>query len=118
MADPNTGVTVYDSTPYSGQAGWFQVGGTSVSAPLWGAIIALADQQRVASGKNPLTGSDVPLYLIAGSTSSTGSSLYEYFYNDVTSGSNGGFSATPVYDEVTGLGTPITVNLVPGLATY
>jgi len=33
-ADPNSGVAVYDSTPYSGQSGWFQVGGTSASSPM------------------------------------------------------------------------------------
>lgn len=118
VADPYTGVTVYDTTAYSGATGWFQVGGTSASAPMWGAIVALANQQRVATGKAVLTGADVPLYLMAGSTSSTGSALYGYFFFDVTSGNNGGFSTAPKYDEVTGLGTPVTVNLVPGLAAY
>ena len=118
VADPNTGVTVYDSTAYSGQTGWFQVGGTSASCPMWGAIVALSDQQRVSAKKSTLSGADVPLYLIASSTDATGTSLYGYFFNDVTAGSNGGFSATPKYDEVTGLGTPITQNLVPGLAAY
>ncbi len=118
VANPNTGVTVYDSTAYSGQTGWFQVGGTSASCPMWGAIVALSDQSRVSAKKSTLSGADVPLYLMAGSTDATGASLYGYFFNDVTSGSNGGFSATPKYDEVTGLGTPITQNLVPGLAAY
>ncbi|MEW1808905.1 hypothetical protein [Pseudarthrobacter sp. NPDC080039] len=36
-ADPASGVSVYDSTPYNGQTGWFAVGGTSVSSPLWAA---------------------------------------------------------------------------------
>jgi subtilase family serine protease len=39
-ADPNSGVAVYDSTPYSGQSGWFQVGGTSASTPMWAAASA------------------------------------------------------------------------------
>ena len=103
---------------YSGQTGWFQVGGTSASCPMWGAIVALSDQQRVSAKKSTLSGADVPLYLIAGSFDATRTSLYGYFFNDVTSGSNGSFSATPKYDEVTGLGTPITQNLVPGLAAY
>jgi len=34
-ADPASGVSVYDSTPYDdGTTGWFQVGGTSASAPM------------------------------------------------------------------------------------
>ncbi len=36
-ADPNSGVSVYDSTAYFGQSGWFQVGGTSASTPMWAA---------------------------------------------------------------------------------
>jgi subtilase family serine protease len=36
-ADPASGVSVYDSTRYQGQAGWFKVGGTSASAPMWAA---------------------------------------------------------------------------------
>jgi subtilase family serine protease len=118
VADPNTGVAVYDSTSYSAQKGWFQVGGTSASCPMWGAIVALANEQRVSSIKPTLSGADAALYKIAGSTNSSGASLYGYFFYDVSAGSNGGFSATPKYDEVTGLGTPATVNLIPGLAAY
>ena len=37
-ADPSSGVSVYDSTPYDdGSTGWFQVGGTSASSPMWAA---------------------------------------------------------------------------------
>ncbi len=36
-ADPASGVSVYDSTKYSGQSGWFTVGGTSASSPMWAA---------------------------------------------------------------------------------
>jgi subtilase family serine protease len=36
-ADPASGVSVYDTTRYQGQAGWFKVGGTSASAPMWAA---------------------------------------------------------------------------------
>jgi hypothetical protein len=41
-ADPNTGAAVYDSVKYQGRAGWFQVGGTSFSAPQVTAVYALA----------------------------------------------------------------------------
>jgi subtilase family serine protease len=34
-ADPNSGASVYDSTRYNGQAGWWRVGGTSLSSPMW-----------------------------------------------------------------------------------
>jgi subtilase family serine protease len=36
-ADPASGVSVYDSTPYQQQQGWFTVGGTSASSPMWAA---------------------------------------------------------------------------------
>jgi subtilase family serine protease len=41
-ADPASGVSVYDSTRYQGQQGWFQVGGTSASSPMWAARSAVA----------------------------------------------------------------------------
>src|SRR5262249_55618377 len=42
VADPNTGVAIYDNTPYYGGTGWYQIGGTSLSAPLVAAVYALA----------------------------------------------------------------------------
>ena len=39
-------------------------------------------------------------------------------YNDITSGSNGVFSAGPGYDEVTGMGTPKASLVVADLATF
>lgn len=41
VADPNTGVAVYDTYQLSG-SGWYQFGGTSVSSPIIAAVYALA----------------------------------------------------------------------------
>ncbi|MDQ3897142.1 MAG: S53 family peptidase [Actinomycetota bacterium] len=41
-ADPASGVSVYDSTRYQGQKGWFSVGGTSASSPMWAGRAAVA----------------------------------------------------------------------------
>jgi subtilase family serine protease len=41
-ADPASGVSVYDSTRYHGQKGWWTVGGTSASSPMWAARSAVA----------------------------------------------------------------------------
>jgi hypothetical protein len=41
VADPSTGVAIYDSTAYYGQTGWFQIGGTSASAPMLAAHAAV-----------------------------------------------------------------------------
>lgn len=53
VADPNTGAAVYDSTPYNGQAGWFQVGGTSLSSPLIAGVYALSGKYGGAANSLP-----------------------------------------------------------------
>ncbi|HVA49693.1 MAG TPA: S53 family peptidase [Pirellulales bacterium] len=108
-ANPNTGVPVYDSISYSGQSGWFQVGGTSAGAPQWSGLVAVADQARQNAGQSSLANAQADLYSVA-STSTTD-------FHDVTSGSAGGNTATSGYDLVTGLGTPVANNLVQSLAS-
>jgi subtilase family serine protease len=92
VADPNTGVAVYDSYTYQGVGGWLVFGGTSVSSPL------------IAS-----------VYALAGNASATSYGSYPYSntaaLNDVTGGSNGSCgnvlcNATSGWDGPTGLGTP------------
>ncbi len=106
-ANPNTGFAVYDSLATGGQSGWFEVGGTSDAAPQWAAIVAIADQGRVADGGSTLNGAQAALYSLPSSD-----------FHEITSGSNGGYSATAGYNEVTGLGTPIANLLIPGLVSY
>jgi subtilase family serine protease len=91
-ADPNTGVSVYDSTPYQGYSGWWVVGGTSAGAPQWAAIQALG-----------LSANNNNFYPDASS------SAYASYFRDITSGSNG-YPAGSGYDLVTGLGSPLTTN--------
>jgi hypothetical protein len=91
---------VYDS---SGYGGWIQVYGTSAGAPQWAALIAIADQGLALAGKGSLDGATQTL-----------PRLYQLSpgdFHDITTGSNGGYSAGPGYDLVTGLGTPVA-NLV------
>ena len=54
--DPETGVRVYQSSLYSGQGSWEVVGGTSLGAPAWAAIAAIANQGRALQGKSSLDG--------------------------------------------------------------
>ena len=54
--DPDTGVRVYQTSLYGGQGSWEVVGGTSLGAPAWAAIIAIADQGRALKGKGSLDG--------------------------------------------------------------
>ncbi|XUL89790.1 S53 family peptidase [Streptomyces galilaeus] len=94
VADPATGVSVYDS--YGVTAGWYTFGGTSVSAPIIAGVYALAGTP--ASGTYP---AQYP-YDYAGTSS----------LNDVTSGNNGTCTtsyfctAATGYDGPTGWGTP------------
>jgi subtilase family serine protease len=115
-ANPTTGVLVYDSTPISGASGWFGVGGTSLGAPAWAGIIALADQARAAGLFIPGNLLSSPFYNAAAST------LYTVDYRDITSGFNGGCGAICTahtgYDLVTGLGSPHANKLVPFLQTH
>jgi hypothetical protein len=91
VADPNTGVAVYDTYD---QGGWLEVGGTSVATPVIASIYALVG----APAPNTYPAS----YLYA----HTGA------LNDVTSGADGTCSpaylctAGPGYDGPTGWGTP------------
>ncbi|MGA2939991.1 MAG: S53 family peptidase [Syntrophobacteraceae bacterium] len=107
LGDPNTGVLVYDSVN-----GWYVVGGTSVSAQCWAAIVALADQLRAAAKLAPLTDGHQALYTLAGS-----SARYNVkgHYRDITAGYNGDFAALAGYDFITGLGSPMAGSLVPAL---
>jgi len=117
-ADPQTGVAVYDSTPYSGQTGWFQLGGTSVGAPQWAALIVLADQAR----STPLSSNNLSSSPLYNAASLTIVGVYASNYRDITSGSNGSCgilcTAGPGYDFVTGLGTPLANALVPYLSSH
>jgi subtilase family serine protease len=104
-SDPNTGFLIYDSVGLpSGQSG-FVVGGTSAGAPQWAGILALADQARAANGLGPLANAQSAVYGLPAAD-----------FHDITSGSNGAYSAGPGYDLVTGLGTPIVNLIVPALA--
>jgi subtilase family serine protease len=94
VADPRTGVAVYDSTPSGGQSGWQVFGGTSAASPLIAALYVQAGS--AATADNP--------------------AAYPYAHpaslNDVTAGGNGTCSpaslctAGPGWDGPTGLGTP------------
>ncbi|PWU24967.1 MAG: peptidase S8 [Candidatus Rokuibacteriota bacterium] len=99
-ADPNTGAAVYDSTRYCSlfgifncTTGWYQVGGTSLAAPLVAAVYALAGN---------------------GASTTYGSFPYSHTSSlfDVTSGSNGTCSPSYLctagsgFDGPSGLGAP------------
>lgn len=103
VADPATGVSVYDSYGADG-TGWLTYGGTSASAPIIASVYALAGTPG---------SSDYPAqypYNAAGTSA----------LNDVTSGSNGTCStsyfckAGSGYDGPTGWGTPEGITAFTG----
>ncbi len=96
---------VYDTSSYGG---WIQVYGTSAGAPQWAALVAVADQGLALSGKGSLDGATQTLpdlYKLPGSD-----------FHDVTTGSNGAYSAGAGYDLVTGRGSPYANLIVDSLA--
>jgi subtilase family serine protease len=92
VADPSTGVAVYDSTRFQGASGWQVYGGTSASSPIIASVYTM--------GGN-----------LAGNPASF-TWTHTGGLNDVTSGSNGVCSpsvwchAGAGWDGPTGLGTP------------
>jgi subtilase family serine protease len=95
VADPDTGVAVYDT--YNGNGGWNVYGGTSVSSPIIAAVYALAG--------NPAAGTTPASYPYA----HTGN-LYDITANtdpqDSCNPPTYLCSAEPGYDAPTGWGTP------------
>jgi kumamolisin len=91
-------------------AGWFGIGGTSLSSPMWSAIIADHDglwHQRIGNA-NPL------LYLLYNVDA-------KGYFNDITgigqtTNNNGLFPTTPGFDLATGIGSPkmsALITLIP-----
>jgi subtilase family serine protease len=95
---------VYDTEGYGG---WVAAYGTSAGAPQWAALIAIADQGRALAGKGSLDGATQTLPTLYKLPSSD--------FHDITTGSNGKYSAGPGYDLVTGRGTPRANLIVSGL---
>ena len=103
VADPYTGVSVYFTDPVStANGGWYVFGGTSVGAPQWSSILA---RKAGFSGSTSTQTFLTSLYQKAQVN-------YAAIIRDITSGSNGAFSAKLGYDNVTGLGSPVVVPIV------
>lgn len=85
--------------------GWFGIGGTSLSSPLWSAVVADMDgyQGSRVGNINPL------MYAL-------NAALPGVFLHDIDgsqpTNNNGAFPTTPGYDESTGLGTPKMAQLI------
>ncbi|ORY68570.1 peptidase S8/S53 domain-containing protein [Pseudomassariella vexata] len=97
-AYPDVGAVGDRQVLYAGGS-WWLVGGTSLSAPVWGAVLTLVNEQRLKTGKSTV-GFIHPI-------------LYNHpeVFTDIIQGSNPGcnttgFPAAAGWDPVTGLGSP------------
>jgi subtilase family serine protease len=95
VADPNTGVYVYDTTVQWGQSGWWILGGTSVASP------SLAGVVNLSAAYNGF----------AASTAAEQTRIYGHLgnamvFHDVTTGTAGALHSKVGWDYITGVGTP------------
>ena len=119
-SDPSTGYEVYwnGADTIGGQpVGWQGLGGTSGAAPVWAALLALADASPNCRGA-PIGYANPALYRAA-------TDAYAADFHDVTTGENdltganfGRFAAGPGFDLATGLGTPNASALVQSLCAH
>jgi subtilase family serine protease len=112
----------------------YEIGGTSVSTPLWAGFTALVNQQNAALGLPPAGFLNPALYAVGRGAN------YSSCFHDITAGNNTNFNASasqnadnpsyaenfvntnlffavPGYDLCTGWGTPIGSNLINALAS-
>ncbi|HEY0753434.1 MAG TPA: S53 family peptidase [Ktedonobacteraceae bacterium] len=125
-ADPATGYPIYctagSSCSGSGgiggigsSSGWLTVGGTSAAAPMWAAMVVLANELAAKAGKGPLGFLNPAIYKLASQSSS-----YSRDFHDITQtgnndeiGINGGaYPVTTAYDQATGWGSLNAAKLV------
>ena len=124
QANSRTGALVYLSLPPDGQSGlicggapcstgWYDIGGTSLSSPQWGGLVAIAAQ--IAGHRLGLING--ALYSIASNPARYASDFFDITVGDNhVVGDSGFYSATTGWDATTGLGTPNAANLLPDLA--
>jgi kumamolisin len=82
------------------------IGGTSWAAPVWAGFCALINEARGNAGKPFLPFLNPLLYPLQGTPA----------FRDITTGTNGAYSAGTGYDMVTGLGVPNVAALISALA--
>ncbi|MEO6158856.1 MAG: S53 family peptidase [Ilumatobacteraceae bacterium] len=119
QASAGTGALVYVSLPPDGTSsnvnntGWYDIGGTSLSAPQWAGLAAIGAQMK-GHGLGPI---NAALYTLAANPAKYANDFYDIATNNTnqTDGAIPGYPATTGWDPVTGLGTPNAANLLPDL---
>ena len=112
--DPYTGEYVALTLPGAATV-WTGYGGTSIAAPQWAAMIAVANAMRASSGKSTLGNIHTTLYKSIAAVPGT----YAASLGDVVDGVNGTCAtcrAGTGFDEATGWGTPNAAQLLQALS--
>jgi hypothetical protein len=105
--DPNTGVRVYSTTPSSRRGSWLSLGGTSLGAPAWAGVVAIADEGRMLAGLSSLDGARQTLPLLYSLPSTDFHQPQSFFF---------GSRRHSAPSASAGRGTPNGIGLVYGLA--
>jgi subtilase family serine protease len=97
-------------TPTPGAPGWFHIGGTSLSAPLWAALFSDRDSFHGYRSGN----ANYLLYALADNPFAYSADFHDITGFHQVSNNNGFYPVTPGYDEATGLGAPNFSGLITG----
>ncbi len=114
-ADPNTGQYVALTAPGSTTTSWNAYGGTSISAPQWAGIVAVANALRASASKARLGDVHSTIYTAIAAVPGT----YAAAFGDVLTGANGSCAtckSAAGFDPATGWGTPNSTSLLQLLA--
>ena len=97
-------------TTTPGAPGWFHIGGTSLSAPLFGALFSDRDAYEGHRAGN----ANYVLYSLFDNPFTDAADFHDITGFHQVSNNNGFFPVTPGYDEATGIGTPNFTGLITG----
>ena len=97
-------------TKTPGAPGWFHIGGTSLSAPLWGALFS----DRDAFNGHRSGNANYLLYALFDNPSTYATDFHDITGFHQPSTNNGYYPVTRGYDEATGIGTPNFTRLITG----
>lgn len=119
QASSGTGALVYltlppdGSTSNVGNTGWYDIGGTSLSAPQWAGLAAIGAQMK-GHGLGLI---NPALYQIASSPAQYAADFFDIATGNTnqTVASVPGYPSTTGWDPVTGLGSPNAAHLLPDL---
>lgn len=113
-ANPSTGQYVAITAPGSSTTSWSAYAGTSIAAPQWAGIVAVANAVRVANAKAVLGDFHTLLYKSIAAVPGT----YAASMGDIVEGSNGTCATCAAgigFDMTTGWGTPNSTQLLQAL---